>query len=62
VADALTSAPAPAQASNRGSGRFRGALAATEVDLRLFGMLIALAGILIGFHIMSGGKLIQTPC
>jgi D-xylose transport system permease protein len=34
-------------------------VAATEVDLRLFGMLIALAGILIGFHIMSGGKMIQ---
>jgi D-xylose transport system permease protein len=59
VADALTTAPAPAQESNRGSGRFRGAVAATEIDLRLFGMLIALAGILIGFHIMSGGKMIQ---
>jgi D-xylose transport system permease protein len=34
-------------------------LAATEIDLRLFGMLVALAAILIGFHIMSGGKLIQ---
>jgi D-xylose transport system permease protein len=59
VADALTSAPAPAQESNRGSSRLRGAVAATEVDLRLFGMLIALAGILIGFHIMSGGTMIQ---
>jgi D-xylose transport system permease protein len=34
-------------------------LAATEIDLRLFGMLAALAGILIGFHILSGGRLIQ---
>ena len=59
MADALTSAPAPAQETKRGSGRFRGAVAATEVDLRLFGMLLALAGILIGFHIMSGGRLIQ---
>ena len=57
MADALTSAPA--QGSNRGSHRLRGALSATEVDLRLFGMLVALAGILIGFHIMSDGKLIQ---
>jgi len=57
VADAMTSAPA--QGSKRGSHRLRRALTATEVDLRLFGMLVALAGILIGFHIMSDGKLIQ---
>jgi D-xylose transport system permease protein len=50
---------APAQGSKRGSHRLRRALTATEVDLRLFGMLVALAGILIGFHIMSDGKLIQ---
>ena len=56
MADALTGTPAPAQAEHRS---LRGAVAATEVDLRLFGMLVALAGILIGFHIMSGGKLIQ---
>ncbi|MHB8960576.1 MAG: sugar ABC transporter permease [Candidatus Limnocylindrales bacterium] len=31
----------------------------TEIDLRLFGMLVALAVILLMFHIMSGGKLIQ---
>ena len=37
----------------------RDALTATEIDMRLFGMLIALAGILVGFHIMSGGKMIQ---
>jgi D-xylose transport system permease protein len=57
VADALTGAPAPAQETRRGS--LRGALTATEIDLRLFGMLVALVGILLGFHIMSGGKLIQ---
>jgi D-xylose transport system permease protein len=34
-------------------------VAQTEVDLRLFGMLIALAAILLGFHVISGGKLIQ---
>jgi len=59
VADAMTSAPASGQESNRGPRRFRGAVAATEVDVRLFGMLFALAGILLGFHIMSGGKMIQ---
>ena len=32
---------------------------ATEIDLRLFGMLVALAAILIGFHIQSGGRFIQ---
>jgi D-xylose transport system permease protein len=37
----------------------RQALAATEVDGRLLGMLVALIAILIGFHILSGGKLIN---
>ena len=37
----------------------RRALAATEIDLRLFGMLLALIGILVGFHIMSGGTFIR---
>ncbi|HET6746086.1 MAG TPA: sugar ABC transporter permease [Candidatus Limnocylindria bacterium] len=37
----------------------RDGLAATEIDLRLFGMLVALAAILIGFHIQSGGDFIQ---
>lgn len=59
MADALTSTPAPAQGGDRGPRRLGAALAATEIDLRLFGMLVALVGILLGFHIMSGGKLIQ---
>ena len=33
--------------------------AQTEIDLRLFGMLVALVVILLTFHILSGGKLIQ---
>ncbi len=37
----------------------RGLIAKTEVDLRLFGMVVALAVILAVFHILSGGKLIQ---
>jgi D-xylose transport system permease protein len=34
-------------------------LAQTEIDLRLFGMLLALGIILLTFNILSGGKLIQ---
>lgn len=37
----------------------RSLLAATEIDVRLFGMLVALVVILVGFHILSGGKLIS---
>ena len=37
----------------------RSMLAATEVDGRLLGMLGALVVILVGFHIVSGGKLIN---
>ena len=33
--------------------------AQTEVDLRLFGMLLALVVILVTFHVLSGGTLIQ---
>jgi len=32
---------------------------ATEIDLRLFGMLLALIALLVGFHIMSGGTFIR---
>jgi D-xylose transport system permease protein len=35
--------------------RVRGFLSATEVDLRLFGMLIALAAILFGFNVLTNG-------
>lgn len=37
----------------------RGLFAQTEIDLRLFGMLIALAAILLLFHVWSGGTLIR---
>src|SRR6185436_555359 len=37
----------------------RSMLAATEIDGRLLGMLVALVAILLGFHILSGGKLIN---
>jgi D-xylose transport system permease protein len=34
-------------------------LAQTEIDLRLFGMLVALAAILLTFNVLSGGKFFQ---
>jgi D-xylose transport system permease protein len=37
----------------------RSLLAQTEIDLRLFGMLVALALILLTFNILSGGKFFQ---
>lgn len=50
---------APGQAQATPERSLRGAFAATEIDLRLFGMLVALAVILVGFHILSGGKFLQ---
>jgi D-xylose transport system permease protein len=37
----------------------RSLFAQTEIDLRLFGMLVALAAILLTFNILSGGKFFQ---
>jgi D-xylose transport system permease protein len=37
----------------------RGLLAQTEIDLRLFGMLAALAIILVGFNLISGGTFLR---
>jgi D-xylose transport system permease protein len=56
VADA---APVPGQVEPPARPSIRGLLAQTEIDLRLFGMVLALAVILVAFHIASGGKLIQ---
>ncbi len=67
MANVAGAAPAPgqsqAQPPSRAStgnalGRLGALFAQTEIDLRLFGMLVALAAILIGFNFMSGGKLI----
>jgi len=56
VADA---APVSGQAQRPARRSIGGLIAQTEIDMRLFGMLVALAVILIVFHIWSGGKLIQ---
>ncbi len=56
VADA---APVPAQSEPPARSSIRSLLAQTEIDLRLFGMLLALAVILLTFNVLSGGKLLQ---
>ena len=56
VADAV---PATGQAKPPGRTSLRGLLAQTEIDLRLFGMIVALAAILLTFNILSGGKFFQ---
>jgi D-xylose transport system permease protein len=50
---------APQQAPSAGGTSLRRLFAATEIDARLFGMLIALLAILLVFHVLSGGKLIS---
>ncbi len=57
MTDLAGTAPEP----TRGPGGLsvRRLLAATEIDLRLFGMLIALIAILIGFGWYTGGKILQ---
>jgi D-xylose transport system permease protein len=56
VADA---APVPDKIEPPARPSLRTLLAQTEIDLRLFGMLLALGVILFTFHIWSGGRLIQ---
>ena len=56
VADA---APVSGQVQPPARTSIRGLLAQTEIDLRLFGMLVALGVILLTFNILSGGKFFQ---
>src|SRR3954466_7774697 len=49
---------APRQAP--GGFSLRRTLAATEIDLRLFGMVVALAAIWIGFGIVTGRKTLAS--
>jgi D-xylose transport system permease protein len=57
VTNLADTAPGQRQAPSRPS--IRGLVAATEIDLRLFGMLVALAVILLTFNTLSGGKFFQ---
>lgn len=50
--------PVPGQTQRPPRSSIGSVLAQTEIDLRLFGMLLALIVILVTFHILSGGKLI----
>jgi D-xylose transport system permease protein len=56
VADAT---PVPGKVEPPARTSIRGLLAQTEIDLRLFGMLLALALILITFNVLSEGKFFQ---
>ena len=49
-------APVSGQVQPPARTSIRGLLAQTEIDLRLFGMLVALGIILLTFNILSGGK------
>src|SRR5436189_5962602 len=57
MTDVAVTAPAPTQGT--GGVSLRRMLAATEIDLRLFGMLVALAAIWIGFGIATNGKILS---
>lgn len=56
MADAVDTASASTRTSGSAWSRLRGLIGATEVDLRLFGMLVALALILLGFNLLTDGK------
>ncbi|MFL5721906.1 MAG: sugar ABC transporter permease, partial [Chloroflexota bacterium] len=51
--------PGQTQAQPPARTSIRGLFGQTEIDLRLFGMLLALVVILVTFNILSGGTLIQ---
>jgi D-xylose transport system permease protein len=59
VANVADTAPVSSQTQPPARSSFRGLLAQTEIDLRLFGMLLALGLILLTFNILSGGKFFQ---
>jgi D-xylose transport system permease protein len=59
VANVADTAPVSSQSQPPARSSLRGLLAQTEIDLRLFGMLLALGLILLTFNILSGGKFFQ---
>jgi D-xylose transport system permease protein len=58
VTNVADTAPVPGQKEVSGGylARLRGLIAATEIDLRLFGMLVALAIIVLVFNLLTDGK------
>lgn len=59
MTNAADTASVPGRVEPPARPSIRGLLAQTEIDLRLFGMVLALVVILLAFHVASGGKLIQ---
>jgi D-xylose transport system permease protein len=59
MANVADAAPVSSQVPPPARTSIRGLIAQTEIDLRLFGMLVALAAILLTFNILSGGKFFQ---
>jgi D-xylose transport system permease protein len=59
VTNLADAAPVSGQVDPPARASIRGLLAQTEIDSRLFGMLVALGGILLTFNILSGGKFFQ---
>ena len=59
MANVADAAPVPGQVQPPARTSIRALFAQTEIDLRLFGMLVALAVILLTFNILSGGKFFQ---
>lgn len=59
MTDVADATPVSGQALPPARASLRGLIAQTEIDLRLFGMLAALAAILLTFNILSGGKFFQ---
>ena len=59
MANVADTAPVSSQTQPPPRTSLRGLLAQTEIDLRLFGMLLALGLILLTFNILSGGKFFQ---
>ncbi|MGZ6339889.1 MAG: sugar ABC transporter permease [Candidatus Limnocylindrales bacterium] len=57
MTDLATTAPDQVPAAPRFS--LRGALAAAEIDVRLFGLLMALVVILLGFNVATGGEFLR---
>jgi D-xylose transport system permease protein len=56
VTNLADAAPVSGQVQPPARASIRGLLAQTEIDLRLFGMLVALGLILLTFNVLSGGK------
>lgn len=56
MTNVTSAAPAPGRPQPKPRGGLRGLIGQTEIDVRLFGMLIALVVILVVFNLLSDGK------